>query len=58
MVLQVEMFVNVWKNHGKNVNEELKQRSIAPKQVIFNGGYSSQFFKVLQPNQYLLVGEC
>lgn len=39
MVLQVEMFVNVWKNHGKNVNEELKQRSIAPKQVIFNGGY-------------------
>ncbi|XP_046839024.1 COMM domain-containing protein 10-like [Xenia sp. Carnegie-2017] len=30
---KVEMFVNVWKNHGKNVNEELKQRSIAPKQL-------------------------
>ena len=27
------MFVTVWTTHGKSVTEELKQRSLSPKQV-------------------------
>ena len=30
------MFVNVWTTHGKSVTEELKQRSLTPKQVIMS----------------------
>ena len=30
---KVEMFVNVWTTHGKSITEELKQRSLTPKQL-------------------------
>ena len=33
---QVDMFVNTWTTHGKAVTEELKQRSLTPKQVIIS----------------------
>ena len=28
------MFVSIWTTHGKSVTEDLKQRSLTPKQVI------------------------
>ena len=33
LIVQVEMFVNIWTTHGKQVIEDMKLRTVTSKQV-------------------------